>query len=282
MSKFKASMAQKISAKDDDRMERWINMLANTDANFPHTDGTGEQNTKVLTPEQIENIRANMREDKELLTRKYKQYAVRLLSQNDEISKQEALDKAPGLFVLDSSLAGLLVASMQYVIALATEIVNLIVISGQKSVIDCIMNFVALKVISEVDDIYLGSIRDPIIKEMTADNDGDWTPKLVYGWVGFDERTLGNKLLFAFLKVNKVIYNGFYFYFFPFLIIVLNYVSRNCETTNSFMLDGTTLRFNHTSDEGFYDNLCDPVEVFYLKGMFSANIFNLPPVPGND
>ena len=205
---------------------------------------------------------------------------MRLLSQNDEISKREALDKAPGLFVLDSVFAGLLVASMQYSVALLTEIVNLIVLSGQKSVADCIANFVAFKIISEIDDIYLGSVRDPIIKQMTEDNDGDWTPKLVYGWVNFDERTLGNKLLFAFLKINKVIYNGFYFYFFPFLVLVINYLSKRCSDVN--ILPAAGLEFEGTvGPDGSIvytavtEALCEPLEVWYFKDVFARNLFTI-------
>jgi hypothetical protein len=108
----------------------------------------------------------------------------------------------------------------------------MILITGQKSAIDTIMNFVAFKVISEIDDIYAGAMRNPALLSMTEEE--PWQPKIVYGWVPFHERSCWNKFLFIILKLAKLIYNANYFYFFPFFVVVLNYLSANCESLQVF------------------------------------------------
>ena len=185
------------------------------------------------------------------------------------IATRERVDISLGLYVYDNAFAGLSIATMQFTIALLTEIINLILITGQKSVIDCIMNFVALKVISEIDDIYLGAMRDPILESIASDNGGDWTPKVIYGWVPFEERTIVNKLLFVLLKINKLIYNGFYFYFFPFTVLVLNYASQRCDQTQVLQLDGVTVTADGSAELA---PLCEDLEVFYFSKAFSDSL----------
>ena len=46
------------------------------------------------------------------------------------------------------------IACMKLCGALFTEIVNILLICNQRTIMDCVMNFIALGVIAEVDDLY--------------------------------------------------------------------------------------------------------------------------------
>ena len=102
------------------------------------------------------------------------------------IETNNTIEKSLGLYVYENMFAGLFIAVLQFVSALLTECLNLILITGQKATIDTVMNFVAFKVISEIDDIYASAMRDPVLLSLTEDDDaGSWMPKVVYGWVDF-------------------------------------------------------------------------------------------------
>lgn len=58
----------------------------------------------------------------------------------------------------------------------------------------------------------------------------DFQPKYVQGKIHHSERTCCNKVMFIGLKIVKLLFNSVYFYFFPFLVILLNYVSQPCST----------------------------------------------------
>ena len=63
-------------------------------------------------------------------------------------------------------IAPYLIAHMQIVSCIFTEIVNIILICGQTTSKDTITNFVALGAISEIDDYYFSSIDEQRIKEV--------------------------------------------------------------------------------------------------------------------
>ena len=103
-------------------------------------------------------------------------------------------------------------------------------LNWQISILDVILNFVSIKVIAEIDNIFIDGISDVTLIKMTEPDDGEeWTPKRIYNKIPFNQRGCLDKLLFAYYKVFKLIYNSFYFYFFPFLIILFNIISRRCE-----------------------------------------------------
>ena len=61
-----------------------------------------------------------------------------------------------------------------------------------------------------------------VVKVSTAE---DFKPKYVQGYINIRERETGNKILFVLLKIVKTLYNSMFFYFFPFLVILMNFVS---------------------------------------------------------
>ncbi len=54
----------------------------------------------------------------------------------------------------DKTNHAFMIACMKLFGSLLTEIVNILLICNQKTIMDCVMNFIALGVIAEVDDLY--------------------------------------------------------------------------------------------------------------------------------
>jgi len=96
-----------------------------------------------------------------------------------------------------------------------------------------------------------------------------WEPKVVIAYVPFGDRSIDNKILFLVIKVWKVMFNSIYFYFFPFVCILLNFVSRRCSNIEEakVSLDNTG-----TASIGT-DPLCTNLEVFYVADIFRKGMF---------
>lgn len=118
---------------------------------------------------------------------------------------------------------------MQGTGALFTELICLILIGGQTSPIDAIMNFVALAVIADIDNIYADCTKEQAIE--IVKNDDDWQPKIIVPKVKYSDRKRWNKCLYIPYWCFKMIHVCAYFYFFAFMSIALNYlfVATNCE-----------------------------------------------------
>lgn len=96
------------------------------------------------------------------------------------------------------------------------------------------MNFVALAIIAEIDNMFLDAIRDQYLKQYYEDNPEDFEPLIIKKdtEVKMSERPWSNKIHYAFYLLLDFFHMCFYFYFFPFVAIYLNfYVSGriNCE-----------------------------------------------------
>ena len=100
------------------------------------------------------------------------------------------------------------------------------VLIGQNSTYACILNFVSMLVISEIDDIYISSFNNGTFEQIQDSE--NWQPKIVYKQVDWANRSGGNKLLFIFYRVVRGYYISFYFYFFPFLSLVFSYLATRC------------------------------------------------------
>jgi hypothetical protein len=82
---------------------------------------------------------------------------------------------------------------MQLISSLCVESINLLMITGQRSMLSVIANFVKVKVISDIDNIYSASIKDHTIAAIKS---SEWKPKIVYKRVKWDDRSRGNRCLF--------------------------------------------------------------------------------------
>lgn len=115
-----------------------------------------------------------------------------------------------------------LVGSMQLFVALFTELINILLICGQTTIMDSVMNFIALGVIAEVDNFYAGSLKNFPLKECVED------PPAIKrsNRVNVDEgRTVYLKIIRFFYKCLRTFYASFYYYFMPFLVVLLSYLA---------------------------------------------------------
>jgi len=53
----------------------------------------------------------------------------------------------------------------------ATEIMNMMVICSSTTVMDVVMDYIALEIIACIDNIYAETVRDRIVKEIPAEED---------------------------------------------------------------------------------------------------------------
>ena len=65
---------------------------------------------------------------------------------------------------LKNWLIGFAISLFQYTGAILTEAVTLLIICGQNTPLDCVLNFLALSVIAQIDDMYAASLKlNPLI-----------------------------------------------------------------------------------------------------------------------
>ncbi len=163
-----------------------------------------------------------------------------------------------------------MIAFLQFVVSLSTEIVSTLMLSGQRENFDVIVNFIAIKIINDVEIIFLEGSVDVTLQQIYEE--ANWQPKIVYEHVDFYERSCGNQLLYIMLKIVKLLYNSAYFYFFPFLILLLNFVSRKCSSVinpRASSADGLV----HGVGIVTTAPLCEELEVFYIHHLFTKALF---------
>ena len=168
-------------------------------------------------------------------------------------------------YVFDSTFAPLMICIMQGSVAVLTEVLNLFLLTGQTDILATITGYIAVLIISQIDDTFLLAISDStVVKVKSAE---DYKPKYVQGTINIKERETGNKILFILLKIVKTLYNSMFFYFFPFLVILMNFVSQSCETAPNpgFKPDGSL-------DSS---TVCDPVYVWYWRDVFTLPLISL-------
>ena len=69
-------------------------------------------------------------------------------------------------YIFEDPTPAILISLMQLTSAFITELLNIIVISGQRTISRVFANFVAIKVISEIDNIYLNAIQDNTLNQI--------------------------------------------------------------------------------------------------------------------
>ena len=172
-------------------------------------------------------------------------------------------------FVIEERLPALLIAVMQFIVAIGTEMISMLMLNGQREIFDVIVNFIAIKVIAEIDNIFIAGISDVTLLKLTEGVEGeDWTPKRIYNKIKFSQRSFLDKIMFSNYKIVKLAYNSFYFYFFPFLIIMFNIISRRCED-----IPDPQLELEDGQGVITTDFLCEHLEVFYIKRIFMHAFF---------
>ena len=118
----------------------------------------------------------------------------------------------------------ILISFMQQYAALYTELVNIILICGSPNILEVILNFVALWVIADIDDQYSEALQDftlkkalrhkPVITNKSKD-------------IPFKNRNCKGKAIRIYYILNRIMYISFYYYFTPFLTVLLTYIVGN-------------------------------------------------------
>ena len=117
-------------------------------------------------------------------------------------------------------LAPFCITQMKLYGALFTEIINLLLICGQETVMDCIINYIALGAISQIDNYYAAALTKFPLKKALED-------PLVYEnfvHVPFCQRDKAGKFMRLIVKGQRIIYISMYFYFTPYITPLITYL----------------------------------------------------------
>jgi len=120
---------------------------------------------------------------------------------------------------------------MQMTAGLTNEIICLILIQGQRSIMDCIMNYIALGIIAEIDDLFEGLNQERSHALILSEPD-DWFPVIINENIDFSDRQWWNKILFIYFWLLNFFYVCAYYYYFSFAAIIMNFLyskSISCE-----------------------------------------------------
>lgn len=200
--------------------------------------------------------------------RHYKEYIFNLQMRQDAKDKHADFENDLTKFVFEEPVPAILIALMQLSSAVIVEVLNMVMLTGQINVYKCIANFVAIKVISEIDNIYIGAVSDSTLDRIKSE--GGWQPKVVYKKLAWQNRDTGNKCLYIFWRCIKTVYICFYFYFFPFLAVLFNYVSPRCTNRYNIDLQSSLLVPNTVVNSA----LCEAyVPINFVLDAFSKSIF---------
>ena len=109
------------------------------------------------------------------------------------------------------------IALMQLLGCIIAELLNIWLVCREDSVKDTLMNYIALGVIAEIDDIYGNSIQNDKLKDLI-----DCKIEVTNTWSSVTERSYGAWTVRTIYKVLRFFYISVYFYFMPFMSIILS------------------------------------------------------------
>ena len=107
------------------------------------------------------------------------------------------------------------------IVEVFTELVSLALTAGTPDPRDVVMNYIALGVIAELDEVYFYSIRSPLKEQMTELQ--FQIPITNMGKVKLDQNKslhIYNRVQLFSLKIIRFLYEAFYFHMFPYLLFV--------------------------------------------------------------
>ena len=126
----------------------------------------------------------------------------------------------PDQFVENGSQISFCLGVLQFVLAIYTEIINVYRLSYQHTVEHCIIHFVALEIIMELNKIYFESLNDPKLKEVMH-----MRPTLKHKGVDikFSDRSIFHQLARVAYKLMRSLYISTIFYFVPLITLLNNF-----------------------------------------------------------
>ena len=93
------------------------------------------------------------------------------------------------------------------------------------------MNFIALGVIAEIDDIYAGSLYHNKIKKEIEEG---LTLEVKEHAPVREEYKSKFRLIFVIYKFLRILYSTYYFYFMPFTVIIVSYIKELLNSGGAF------------------------------------------------
>jgi len=99
---------------------------------------------------------------------------------------------------------------------------------------DVVMNYIALEIVAQIDNLYSETVQSRIVQEIMDDE--NWRPYIIWDRkknLPLTKRKFWNCTLHFVYRISKLFYVSFYYYFFPLVVIILTYFTpnvRNCET----------------------------------------------------
>lgn len=120
----------------------------------------------------------------------------------------------------DNRMSMLLVATMQLMGALFTEIINIYLICSLNTVADILVNYIALGVIAEIDNIYAKTLQHNPLRKMIADGYSLTYDEKKPSRSGYLKRWNVSAM---FYKMIKMFYECYYFYFMGFTVVGLTF-----------------------------------------------------------
>ena len=134
---------------------------------------------------------------------------------NEAIQRLIYIRRHPHKF--QNILIPIIISYMKLIVEFSTELICLIITSTYNNSIEVVMNYIALGVISELDEVYYRTIRAPI-KDQLEDRNFELPISNHEG--GIFHKGLGpcSKLLLSLTGLIEYMYQVFYFHFFPMTI----------------------------------------------------------------
>ena len=161
-------------------------------------------------------------------TRNYKEEVSACKWENFEVTRTDERDS--------TYWEPFVIANMQLIASISTELINIVLMCSQDNIPDTVMNFFALSVIHEIDDLYSQSLSDfklrgviddlPEITETTTMWLHGKSVEVEEGKFENLEWTRGQRILRFYYKIWRTLYCGFYYYFMPMLVIVFTYTAK--------------------------------------------------------
>ena len=124
-------------------------------------------------------------------------------------------------------IAMIMISMLQLTAAFLTEVLSILLICSQDSVQNVLMNFIALGVIAEIDNIYARSlyqnaIKDEIEQGITLTITEDQPVRQSY--------KSKCSILYLVYRLKRIIFEVLYYYFMPFLVIAITFIKEIMDT----------------------------------------------------
>lgn len=98
----------------------------------------------------------------------------RILSKNEQLTanlkeKEEVPYEELSYFVVENHNIATLLCFMQFLSAIMAEVLNMVLLTGERDIVDTIADFLLMYTISEIDNVFLTDRHEPTLKNITKE-----------------------------------------------------------------------------------------------------------------